>query len=617
VAETRRASVTDRPAVIYLDVDDEITSAAARIRTADSGRIAVVVPPGSRIATSRINFRLLAREAYAQGRRLLVVAPDAPSRALAASAGLPVYGSVGELESATRDEAAASGAASGEASGEPSGEASGAAAADATAGPVALAEQAADEGTIILPPVPGEGRVAAPAVSPPASPAGPRVRDAAVRTSRPRRSRILAALAGLVLVLLAAGGVAAWVVLPSATVIVSPRYEPVGPISLTIRADPSATAVDATNGVIPAERLSFDLTATSTFKATGTRVQQAAASGAVRWTNCDPTASYRIPAGAVVRTKSGVRFQTTEAVFLPVASISGSPPDITVSCQSNTASVNAVAPGPEGNVGANAITIPPSNYNANVITVTNPDPTSGGARQTFPVVQRKDVDAAQAALRKELSNELDAKLGAPDTTPAGTTLFPTTKKVTNVQPDADPTALVDQEVATFELTLTATGTVIAVDDSPVEQIAAQRLSGSVRPEHTLAPDSVTITTGTPSVSGEIVSFPVRASASQVGTIDAQALRDAIRGRSVDDARHALEQYGSVVITTWPEWVSTIPNLDQRLDLRVGTPAAPAPSASPAASGPIVPTASVAASGPAPASAVPSVPVSASPAPSGS
>jgi len=87
--------VTDRPAVIYLDVDDEITSAAARIRTADSGRIAVVVPPGSRIATSRINFRLLAREAYAQGRRLLVVAPDAPSRALAASAGLPVYGSVG------------------------------------------------------------------------------------------------------------------------------------------------------------------------------------------------------------------------------------------------------------------------------------------------------------------------------------------------------------------------------------------------------------------------------------------------------------------------------------------------------------------------------------------
>ena len=48
-------------------------------------------PFGSRVATSRINFRLLAREAQANGRRLDIVAPDASARALAASAGLPVF----------------------------------------------------------------------------------------------------------------------------------------------------------------------------------------------------------------------------------------------------------------------------------------------------------------------------------------------------------------------------------------------------------------------------------------------------------------------------------------------------------------------------------------------
>jgi hypothetical protein len=49
--------------ILYLDIDDEITSAAARVRAVEGGRVAVVLPYGSRVATSRINFRLLARDA--------------------------------------------------------------------------------------------------------------------------------------------------------------------------------------------------------------------------------------------------------------------------------------------------------------------------------------------------------------------------------------------------------------------------------------------------------------------------------------------------------------------------------------------------------------------------
>jgi hypothetical protein len=50
-------------AIYYLDIDDEVTSAAARIRDSSDTRIALVLVGGSRVATSRINFRLLAREA--------------------------------------------------------------------------------------------------------------------------------------------------------------------------------------------------------------------------------------------------------------------------------------------------------------------------------------------------------------------------------------------------------------------------------------------------------------------------------------------------------------------------------------------------------------------------
>ena len=63
-------------------------------------RIAVVVPPGSRLSTSRINFRLLAREAAARTRTLIVVTPDASVRALASAAGLQTFTTVGEYEDA-------------------------------------------------------------------------------------------------------------------------------------------------------------------------------------------------------------------------------------------------------------------------------------------------------------------------------------------------------------------------------------------------------------------------------------------------------------------------------------------------------------------------------------
>ncbi len=77
--------------VIYLDIDDEITSAAARIRAVEGRRVAVVLPYGSRVATSRINFRLLARDALTHEKRLSIVAGrrgDAGPRRLGRAAGL-------------------------------------------------------------------------------------------------------------------------------------------------------------------------------------------------------------------------------------------------------------------------------------------------------------------------------------------------------------------------------------------------------------------------------------------------------------------------------------------------------------------------------------------------
>ena len=84
--------------VCYMDLDDEITDAVARLRSADDRRFILVLPQGSRVATSRINFRLLAKEGLDRSVAVALVSGDAGVRSLAISAGMPAYGTVDEAE---------------------------------------------------------------------------------------------------------------------------------------------------------------------------------------------------------------------------------------------------------------------------------------------------------------------------------------------------------------------------------------------------------------------------------------------------------------------------------------------------------------------------------------
>src|SRR5438876_626358 len=254
--------------IVYLDVDDEITSAASRIRSSAGTKIALVVPYGSRIATSRINFRLLSREALVSNRRLSVIAGDAASRALAASAGPPVFSRVTEYE---------------------------------------------------------------------------------------------AAVAAVALAVVAVGA-AAYLPLPSATIAITPRHETIGPIPLTISADPTATSVDPQNSVIPALHIQIPVEASQTFTTTGKHVEQAAATGSVTFTNYDTGGSNSVPAGSVVSTQSGIRFKTLATVNLPPADFF----PVFVPSRRSVA-ISAVAQGPGGNVAANTIRVVPQGENPELL----------------------------------------------------------------------------------------------------------------------------------------------------------------------------------------------------------------------------------------------------------
>ncbi len=589
-------------ATFYLDIDDEITSAAARIRGTADLVVVLVLPAGSRIATSRINFRLLAREAQERSRRLSIVAPDAAARALAATAGLPVFASTMEYEASLPGRPDG-----GDAAAEPMQRATpapGLPAAGAAAGAPAAGATGAGAPAGGTSPRAGSAARAATTVAPPAltphvpasdtgksfeaSHAGPtrlgpttglgaeRGQGAAPRPRHRRRTAVLVGL--LVLAFLGvAGGAAAYLLLPTASIVLTVRSAPLPPVTFVVTADPDVTAPDPAAAVVPATRLELPLAANGTFKASGKRVDEAAAVGSVRWTNCDPTRSYTIPRGTLVRTAAGVAFAIDEAVFLPVAILN--PPQIT--CQNRTVTITASKAGPDSNVAAGTISVIPGQYNSVVISVRNPAPTSGGKRDEFPKVVQKDVTAALAALGKQIDAQLATAAAAPAGLPAGSTPFPETATRGAATATVDPATLIDQEVPQFDLGVTATGTVVTVDQAPILALGQARVAAAVPAERDLVAGSAVVTLGPGTVDGQRVRFGVTARADTAPRIDEAALRTELKGRSKVEAEAMLGPLGDATVTLWPGWATTIPTFDARVDLRVEGLPGPNATASPA------------------------------------
>jgi hypothetical protein len=388
---------------------------------------------------------------------------------------------------------------------------------------------------------------------------------------------VVALFLGVVL-LGGAGAAVGYVVLPTATVTLHLVAVPVGPLAFEGIADPAVAAPDPATATIPATRVMIPLAASGTFESTGRRVEEAAATGSVRWTNCDPSRSYTIPAGTVVRTAAGIGFETRESVLVPVAILSGTPPDLTVSCQSRETGVVAIRKGPAGNVEAGTIRVVPGAYDPGLVLVTNPAPTSGGRRQEFPLISEEDVTAAMAALTAQLDAQLAEAATNPPGLPEGAGAYPETARRGDPVPSEPLTDLVGREVETFELALTAEGSVVAADPAPLTQIGVDRLIAAVPAGMVIRDGSLQVEVGEGVVEGETIRFSVSGRAEAVREITDEEVRALVRGLTAAEAEAVLAPYGRAEVVLWPDWAETVTILDPRLQVTVVPldPVAPAP-----------------------------------------
>jgi len=185
-----------------------------------------------------------------------------------------------------------------------------------------------------------------------------------------------------------------------------------------------------------------------------------------------------------------------------------------------------------------------------------------------------------AALTKQLDEQLAAAAAAPPGTAPGATPYPETARRGEPVPSEPLADIVGREAETFDLALTAEGTVVAADPAPLEAIGVARITAMVPEGMQVREGSVRVEIGAGVVEGETIRYPVVARAEAVRGISPDEVRAAVAGLTPAEARDLLAEYGDVEIVVWPDWVATITGVDARLVITVeGLPPAE-PTAAP-------------------------------------
>ncbi len=119
--------------------------------------------------------------------------------------------------------------------------------------------------------------------------------------------------------------------------------------------------------------------------------------------------------------------------------------------------VVAVKAGTAGNVAVGTITVVPPDENADLLKVTNKTAMSGGTHTEKVIVSQKDIDAALAALTKQIDDEFAQIMTEPSQILPDVSIFPATKSRTAAVPSPDPKTLLGDQVESFSLSMSRDG----------------------------------------------------------------------------------------------------------------------------------------------------------------
>ncbi len=357
--------------VIYVDIEDDITSIIDKVKHADSSIVALVPPKRIGVLQSVVNLKLLHRAADTAHKRVVLITSDQALTALAAGANIPVAKNLqskpelAEITALSVDDDEVI---------------------DGEEVPVDDAVEPVSDDT---------SAEAAPAAS---TDAPRRSRGSKVPDFDTFRNRLVLIVGGVLALIVFL--IWAFVFAPKAVVTITAKTTPYS-VDKSVTAAPGAT-LSAENSTLASVVKEIAKSSSVDFTATGKKDVGEKATGTVNYSN----SSFQpetIPAGTTLTSSaSGFKYVTNTSVTVPKGSCTN-----VFNCKPGTASgtVTATQGGSKYNTDSGSLSGAGSEVSAAFAS-----PTSGGTDKTVTVVSEADAAAAREKLTSQNTDAIKAEL---------------------------------------------------------------------------------------------------------------------------------------------------------------------------------------------------------------
>jgi hypothetical protein len=571
------SSMEEKPSrqIIYVDVDEEVTSLFDRLKNLRKKEILLVIPRKAVLFQSGVNLKILKSKMEAKGKKLVVVTSDRNGIHLAERVGLEVMSKIEVEESQAPIE---------------------------------------ENPQVLIRPIQAM-RNEVPREETPQRTTERKmsirelIQEFRMRDHRKKKSDepVYASALGrpsrkvltlILLISIGLFGLIGYIAFPSATVYIRPKFDNLDfTVNITL-ADKRRNQVllqQNKPNVVASESVQTTTKQTKVFSATSMEFKGKNAKGKLRILNTE-NEDWTLKAGTRFMTPDGVFFRIAKGVVVPLRTIGESgepiPGSLTVNVEADPFDLYGKPVGDRGNVGLGKFTIPAlSKYNQRLIWGESDAPMVGGVTQYEPIVRKEDIEAA----KKEIQSNLI--LMAKEDLHSYIDEINQLNQTHMVLMDDErylKTTLVDLRYADglegshrdkFELFAKIDAQGVAFDFDQLFAILKKEIGGRTHPdmrlrESSLAPDNVTyeVIEESPDLGQIKVTASIKGieeyaiePTTEAGLRFDSRLKEKIVGLSVSDAENLvgnLPEVDAVKIKTWPVWIHSVPQIPEGIDVKL-------------------------------------------------
>lgn len=553
--------------VIYIDVEDDVTSIIGKIKASDSNIVALVPPKRIGAIQSIVNLKLVHRAAERVDKRLVIITNNDALSALAGNVGIPVaknlqsrpeMAEIPALEVNSDDDVIDGAEATGVV-GQPKTKTPDGDTAKSDDTNIDDADISSGELSAADPIVAAEAADAADLTK---TPAKAPVKNASTKTPKipdfnAFRKKLLIVLA--VAILLIGGSIWAFVIAPRANVIIKAQMTNVA-VNTQIKANASS-ATSLQDGTLKLTTKTDEKSISKTVTATGTKDVGEKATGSVRLSPTVDTLvnvisnDVTVPAGTTITSESGATYTTDASVTFSYSNMKSTK-------NGQTVAVTATANGTKYN-GASGSADGPSGFTTKFV-----QPTSGGTDKTVKVIQQSDIDSAMSGLisdsdKSQYQTQLKTEFGS------SYTVINETFSVDESNL-SKPTANTQADSATITGTVKFSLSAIAKSelDTFLKAYCQQSIDGKSNQKiYKTGSDSASLTSI--SVSNGTVSATLSANGKVGPSIDETAVKEYVKGQTIGNVQErvkTIDGVKSVDVKLSPFWVYKVPGDTKKITI---------------------------------------------------